>query len=501
MAKIVLDPVGSGYNLTKINENFQAIEDELNDKVLYRDNPEGEPNTWETTQDANSQRLINLVDATTNQEPVTLSQYNAGIAAIVANGIDPDGDYTLTGDWTFTGTSQIIYESASPMLFQLPANEIFFTLDQTSDDIQFNFRGTTGQQLAIEATVGGIEESIFGYDFDEGTWYVDTEIGVTSGGGYSGQASDQVYERMLQYDTSGNVTVLTNGRLNGDVDIRTNGTGSVLVNGSPIGGGGGSTALTYQDYLTGEDSGATARNLIGVDLIPEGVPPTDAVLINYDDVGSGTGLELGLYNGQNELALGGWNSVVNIGSDALTTIVESVSTSGLIVKSGSILTDRPTITLTGTNADPELTGTQLGFIQSNAGELIVSNAVTNADLDLRTTGTGQVLINGSPAGYNLLDVASLSGSDATFGTSNEYIYYNGTGGDTVTVDNNLPIGGCVILSNTGTGTLTISAGADTLNWFTGAGVTTGNRTLAIGGMVTIVRRDASNIDISGGGLS
>lgn len=60
MTKLVLDSVASGYDLSKINSNFQAIQEELQDKVLYRDNPEGEPNTLETDLDANGKSIYNL---------------------------------------------------------------------------------------------------------------------------------------------------------------------------------------------------------------------------------------------------------------------------------------------------------------------------------------------------------------------------------------------------------------------------------------------------------
>ena len=34
---IELDPISSGYSTGKINDNFQKVEDELNDNVLRRD--------------------------------------------------------------------------------------------------------------------------------------------------------------------------------------------------------------------------------------------------------------------------------------------------------------------------------------------------------------------------------------------------------------------------------------------------------------------------------
>jgi len=60
MSKIVLDNVESGYNLQKINTNFQKIADELNDKVLYRDNPAGEPNSVAQDLDLDGKNILNV---------------------------------------------------------------------------------------------------------------------------------------------------------------------------------------------------------------------------------------------------------------------------------------------------------------------------------------------------------------------------------------------------------------------------------------------------------
>lgn len=62
MSKIVLTDVSSGFQLSKINENFQKIEDELNNKVLYRDAPTGEPNALENDLDINGKSLYNVGD-------------------------------------------------------------------------------------------------------------------------------------------------------------------------------------------------------------------------------------------------------------------------------------------------------------------------------------------------------------------------------------------------------------------------------------------------------
>lgn len=68
--KVVLGDIISGYNLSLINDNFQKIEDELNNNVLYRDAPEGAPNQLEVDIDANGKRIYNLPKPTSMNEPV-----------------------------------------------------------------------------------------------------------------------------------------------------------------------------------------------------------------------------------------------------------------------------------------------------------------------------------------------------------------------------------------------------------------------------------------------
>ncbi len=101
MAKYTPLTVKSGYNLNTINQNFQSIADELNNKVLYRNPPSGEPNQWETQQDANSNRLINLPDAVTAGEPVTLRQFQAGSVGVQSVGIKKGKVVATSGQTVF----------------------------------------------------------------------------------------------------------------------------------------------------------------------------------------------------------------------------------------------------------------------------------------------------------------------------------------------------------------------------------------------------------------
>lgn len=68
MSKITLDSIGSNYaSTTKINENFQKLQDELNNKVHYRDNPEGEANTLSGDVDMDSNDIINAKSISTKE--------------------------------------------------------------------------------------------------------------------------------------------------------------------------------------------------------------------------------------------------------------------------------------------------------------------------------------------------------------------------------------------------------------------------------------------------
>lgn len=116
MAKIVLDEVAGGYDLSKINDNFQKIEDELNNKVLYRDNPVGEPNAVQKDIDLNGKKLLNvhtldvtssfsiqgldlLTEVTKAETAATNSQTSATQSAASA---------TLSQDWATKTNAEVV---------------------------------------------------------------------------------------------------------------------------------------------------------------------------------------------------------------------------------------------------------------------------------------------------------------------------------------------------------------------------------------------------------
>lgn len=82
MSKINIPPITGGYNLSRINDAFQTIEEHLNDKVLYRDVPEGEPNQMDNDLDMNGKRIYNLPEPQLEHEPARYAEVKEVIEAI-----------------------------------------------------------------------------------------------------------------------------------------------------------------------------------------------------------------------------------------------------------------------------------------------------------------------------------------------------------------------------------------------------------------------------------
>lgn len=74
MAKISFPTVKNGNTLSQINSNFASVAAELQNKVLYRDNPVGETNTVITDIDLNGQDILN--GGTINADEIVVDGVN-----------------------------------------------------------------------------------------------------------------------------------------------------------------------------------------------------------------------------------------------------------------------------------------------------------------------------------------------------------------------------------------------------------------------------------------
>lgn len=77
---IDLREVGSGEKRTSLNENFNIIENAINDSLLWRDGNQPMAGSL----DMDSERIINLPDAVTDQEPATYGQL---LSAVLGEGV------------------------------------------------------------------------------------------------------------------------------------------------------------------------------------------------------------------------------------------------------------------------------------------------------------------------------------------------------------------------------------------------------------------------------
>jgi hypothetical protein len=86
MAKLTISDIASGYaSTTALNASFNAIEDEFNNNVLYRNNPSGEPNQMENNLDLNGNDILNAGALDVTNFTVNGTDYIASMNTIYNN--------------------------------------------------------------------------------------------------------------------------------------------------------------------------------------------------------------------------------------------------------------------------------------------------------------------------------------------------------------------------------------------------------------------------------
>ena len=86
MAKLTLSDITAGYaSASALNASFNAIEDEFNNNVLYRNNPSGEPNQMENDLDLNGNNILNAGDIDVINFTVNGVDYIAAMNTIYNN--------------------------------------------------------------------------------------------------------------------------------------------------------------------------------------------------------------------------------------------------------------------------------------------------------------------------------------------------------------------------------------------------------------------------------
>lgn len=103
MAKIVIN---NATGISSINSNFDKVESEFNNKVLYRDNPVGEPNEMLNNLDMNGNRILNLPLPGSPSEPLRLqdvTDINGGFGQFIQTKDEGSNVTVVTKSIDFTG--------------------------------------------------------------------------------------------------------------------------------------------------------------------------------------------------------------------------------------------------------------------------------------------------------------------------------------------------------------------------------------------------------------
>lgn len=135
MAKITLDTITSSFASTSLfNTNFTAIKDELNDKVLYRDNPTGEANQMLNDLDMNSNDILNA------------SSVNADVIVLNGTQITPTGTTSLPA-------SGLSYDNSTSGLTASNVQDAIDEVDSTLDTVEI--QQAQGQNYGKNLIING----------------------------------------------------------------------------------------------------------------------------------------------------------------------------------------------------------------------------------------------------------------------------------------------------------------------------------------------------------
>ncbi len=162
MAKIDLNTVSSGYlSQAALNANFTAIEDEFQNKVLYRDNPNGEPNSMQSNLDMNGYYVLNagntsLVDADNIAYTADATGAETRTVAEKLNDVVSVKDFGAVGDGVTDDTAaiQAAIDSGAKQVIA-PAGGIYRTTNtltiKVSGAFELNFNDS---QLLLDDASG-----------------------------------------------------------------------------------------------------------------------------------------------------------------------------------------------------------------------------------------------------------------------------------------------------------------------------------------------------------
>lgn len=257
--KIELDSVESGYGLSKINDNFQKIEDELNNRVLYRDNTNGAPNAMDNPLDMNGERIYNLPRPSSASEPLRLID-----AAEIAAG----GEFPINLTISSSGTGESLVNDPAGVVRSIEGVGLITTTVvggtvEISTTAQNNTATNLGTGTGVYASKDG--SSLRFKSLKAGTNITLSENGseitiASAGGTGAGEANtaSNVGTGSGVFKTKSGVDLQFKSLKAGTNVILTSGTDDITISASGGGGGG-----TWDGFADVTDFGAVSDFVSG----------------------------------------------------------------------------------------------------------------------------------------------------------------------------------------------------------------------------------------------
>lgn len=403
MAKITLNDIVKTYDTTLINANFTEIEQEFQNKVLYRNNPSGEPNGMLTNLDMNGRRIMNLPVPVSPNEAARLADIQgiSDVPELVAQAEAAAEAAELSATSAATSASTATAGASTASTAATSASASATNADNFATQAA-NFAAALIGTSSTSTTIGTGLKSFTtqaGKQFNSGQWVIISQPTVETN--YMAGTVDSYSGTTLGVNV-----------------INTGGSGTIASWNISISG------VTGTQGATGAEGPQGPQGIPGsgtsVAVLDEGVSLTSAAT-SMNFVGAGV-------------------TATNAGSDITVTIpgstgtVTSVSVVNANGFNGSVATSTTTPAIT-------LQTTATGVLKGASNALVAATAGTDFSAGTSANATGLVK---STTGTGALTTA-VSGTDYSQGTS--------------------ALGTGIIKSTTGTGALTIAVAGDfpTLN--------------------------------------
>lgn len=287
MSEINLNDVNSGYNLVKINNNFQELERVINEELLHKVVATPMPNSMQTPLDMNSQHIYNLPKPTGSTEPLRLKDLFGDVDDLLGGPVREEfiataGQTVLTLSTSYVPGSNSLYVFRNGSLLssseysESSTNTITLMAPATVNEVYVvvpvAVTGTGGGGSAINASNVGSGVGVFSQKTGDTLLFKTLKAGA--GVTLTPGPSEVLIESPANALTASNIGALGSsvyaGKSGNDLQFKKIKAGSNVtvsetgdtITVSSSGGGGGGGSLAVLDNGVSKTASATSLNLI-----------------------------------------------------------------------------------------------------------------------------------------------------------------------------------------------------------------------------------------------